>query len=272
MEGLPTRRADALRGVFDGCVNIHKNGSLQARGACLDLGQGETAWLMRVEALNTYWHHAQEVLELSAFAPYPGWDRSDEPEEGARAGSGERQSACFWPIVSNEFMARCFCGEAGACRELMVEMERELAADPGLVASILGSCDDNPFQVYLHELGDGMGIVHCSFNYDWEGGYADLEERLRQKHPGIWERLPWVFDSNDYFGTYDHYCSDSFIEQTSPELALAAWEACLDKPGLMGCLETGSHLDKPLMAVLLEKQEIAKAARETDKAGLKRKL
>lgn len=276
LENLPTRGPKALRGVFDGCVNIHKNGKIEAYGSCLQLGQGETAWLMRLGGMDTYWHKAAEVLELSMVASYPEWENAGAREFGARssagAGAGEREPVFFWPIVSNEFMARCFCGEADACRELMVEMERELASDPGLVSAVLGSCDDNPFQVYLHDLGGGKGIVHCSYGYDWDAGCALLEERLRERCPEIWARLPWVFDSEDYFGTYDHYCSDSFIGQTSPELALSAWEACIDKEGLMQCLSSRSRGGKPIMAALLEKMELARAARETGKQGPALKL
>lgn len=227
----PTFQPEALQAEFEIVVNVGSpnNANIKASFAEIPCG-GTKAWVTRTAPIDTYHHRAAEVLELAAEPQMEFIDGAPVPTD---VGDGY----AFWPIMSNEFMAKAFCGELGAARELMRAIEYLWSTDANLAAQLIEERDENPLQVYLFEFElEGYGIVHVSFNYDWDDSLMAMEEALRAMVPDVFKKLPYVFDSNDYFGTYDFYCSQNFTEKTSVSIAEAAWNHCIDKAGLRECL------------------------------------
>jgi hypothetical protein len=166
-------------------------------------------------------------------------------------------------------MGRAFCGELSAARELMQAIESLWARDPELSNELIASCDDNPLHVYLFEFEkDGLAAVHFSYNYEWDEPKARMEAALREAAPDQFEKLPYIFNSEDYFGTYDFYCSESFLSQTSEEMTLAAWRHCTNKPGLRECIDghTGFSATIDAMEARAEARDISAATPEASHA------
>lgn len=264
----PTLRAGAMRVKYANVVNIggEENASLATwQAEAIDPKSGSVGWITRTGPIKTYWHVAAETLELAR-------ERQGEELDGkARRWDGEEEH--FWPVISNEFMAKAFCGEVGAARELMREVEALWASDHAWREEALDWLSENPLQAYLFELEGGLATVHFSFSYEWEGPLSRMEDKLRAKRPDLFEKLDQEFVSNDYFGTYDFYCSASFIEQTSKEMAAAAWRSCVNQEGLASCLENrgGAEAIRGIMAEL-EAIEIGKSAAEGKKDGIKQRI
>lgn len=225
----PTFQPEALQAEFGIVANFGLLDNVPLKASFAEIpcaNEDSKTWVTRTAPIDTYHHRAAEVLELAA-EPQMGFI------DGAPVPLDSDDGYAFWPIVSNEFMAKAFCGELGAARELMRAIEYLWSTDANLTAQLIEERDENPLQVYLFEFEpEGYGIVHVSFNYDWDDSLMAMEEALRAMVPDVFKKLPYVFDSNDYFGTYDFYCSKNFTDSTNQEMAEAAWSHCIRKDSL----------------------------------------
>lgn len=254
---LPTRGEAAFPFRFDGAVNINDEGvndGLVAHIAPISRPDGSIAhWLTRVESLQTYTLLASQCLEFSLQPQSENIIAQHEMRTRGNAPSHRvhNQSSRFWPCVSNEFMARCFCGSLDGARQLFDAIERALSTDSPL-SLMLGEClDEQPLQSMLFEFeAEGLGMVHMVYNYDWtDPGFSALEESLRLDPLSGFDQMPWIYDSQDYHGTYDDYCSNNFIDSTSPEFALAAWKHVVNQESLQTFL-TGNDSFSRMQTIL----------------------
>lgn len=239
----PTRAPSAFKGVFTEGGSApsgfpFRPGPLNAFGAPVLFG-AEAAWITRVEGGQTAHHTAAQGLRFSRRPALRAWEDGDGSEDGAPAYQTRFNSNLSW-----EHQAHCICGDLEAARSLMDAMERELATDSQWSSWLLGHRDDVCLEAYLIEFpSHGLGMVHFINENEWgeSGPTADFEKTLRRKHPDLFNRLPWVFNSQDYFGSCDFYCSANFFSQTSVALGLAAYDSARDPALLLTELLEDSH-------------------------------
>lgn len=258
----PTRDVSALSACFEP-VDDGSTEPLPVSGAAVELEDGNRFWLTRLPAINTTYHRAAEVLEIGASSIF-------ELDGAGEAGNKETKRPYFWDVLSSEFFAHCYCGDLSSARELMRVIESQCVVNAAQTQVVVAECDDLPIQVYLFEFEpEGLGIVHLAHGVEWDHDFQALENMWREAAPAVFAKLPYIFDSDDYFATYDFYCSDSFVKQTSEELALAAWAHCLNKDYLRECLvdneDNLAHLDR--FEVLLEARELEKVSAHADALG-----
>lgn len=260
---LPTRKPGALRGSFDGWFNIHSNpDATEVFGAKIESSpSGEAYWLSRIGPFKEVHHHVAELIEIGREPQMRSWIGETPGDKGW----------LFWPAVSNEFMARCFCGSAQGARKLFEALEERFGKNDALIQELLGDEHGEGLQAMLVEFEpEGLGLVHFVFNYDWDGPWEQLEAELRSDAHSGFDQLPWTYCSQDYFNTYDTYGTDSFLSQTCPEMAEAAWRHCHDKKGLKYFLKESPNA-MALYAALTQRQELSDTVPERSKRAQRAK-
>ena len=250
-ETVPTQGPDARTIEYTGLCNWHhpdnENGaSMRWAKVCEGAGIG------RIDKPLSGYYHRHFVMEFS-----------EEPQGGGGWPDHDDDDKNFWPMMSNEYMGHCLGFVGVSAKELFDKMEAIVAADHDMALALAQENEGEGAQVYVTELRDGMAILHFSFNYDLSEcpGISSLVGEMR-KTPGF--SGEWT--SDDYFGTYDFYCSDTFRKALGDSFTWGAWEACINKDDLRETL-LGRGSDISWIDSAIEHREIDESCEPAPNEG-----